>query len=239
MNLEDILHRIDQRLAALGMSATSASKAATGHGDAIRNMQRAARDKAGAGVSTRTLAALAPVLKTSVTWLMEGTGAEAVEPPTTRAPEVEIAPVPVPSSGSLPKDVPVWGTAMGSLVDGVEGVHLYSGEPVEYVRRPPGLMTVRDAYAFYVSGDSMHPMHPHGVLRFAHPHRPASPGDSVVVVTRHWDSDPGQGYIKILRRRTGEHLILEQLNPPATIHIPLKHVVSVHKVPELAELFGV
>ena len=239
MSLPDILSRIEKRLAEVGLSAAAASKAATGNTDAIRNIQRAAREKPEGGVSTRTLAALAPVLRTSVTWLLDGSGAEHAEAQPKPAAEIELAPLAVPDLTMMPKDVPVWGTAMGSLVDGVEGVHLYSGSPVEFVRRPPGLMTVRDAYAFYVSGDSMEPMHPHGALRFAHPHRPASPGDSVVVLTRNWDDDPGQGYIKILRRRTGEFLILEQLNPRATIQIPVRHVVSVHKVPELAELFGV
>ena len=116
---------------------------------------------------------------------------------------------------------------------------MFSGEPVDYVRRPPALMNARDAFAFYVSGDSMDPVHPHGALRFAQPYKPVNPGDTVVVLTRHWDDDPGQGYIKILRRRTGEFLILEQLNPHATIQIPIRHVVSVHKVPDLNDLFGV
>ncbi len=129
---------------------------------------------------------------------------------------------------------------MGSIIDqNFEGLHVFSGDPVDYARRPPSLARVRDAYAIYVSGDSMDPMHPHGALRVVHPHRPPAPGDSVVVYTKHWDSDPGQGYIKLLKRRQGEMLILQQLNPPSTLQVPMKFVVSVHKVLDTNDLLGV
>lgn len=134
----------------------------------------------------------------------------------------------------------MWGSAAGSLIeDRFEGFHVFTGQPVDYVRRPPALAGVRDAYAIYVTGDSMDPMHPQGALRLVHPHRPPVPGDSVVVMTRHWDTDPGQGYIKVLRRRQGDRLLLEQINPSARIEIPLKYVVSVHKVLDMNDLFGV
>lgn len=74
MELKDILRRIDERLKALGMSADAASKLAK-KPDAIRNMRRAAEENSGRqGVSTATLATLAPVLETTFAWLATGQG---------------------------------------------------------------------------------------------------------------------------------------------------------------------
>lgn len=55
----EVVKRIEARLARLGMSAAEASKLA-GKPDAIRNMQRAARDAPGRkGANTATISALA------------------------------------------------------------------------------------------------------------------------------------------------------------------------------------
>lgn len=70
--LADVVARIHQRLNALGLSAHAASMRA-GRPDAIRNMERGV-SKGRAGVSTKTLEALAPVLQTTVAWLSDGIG---------------------------------------------------------------------------------------------------------------------------------------------------------------------
>jgi hypothetical protein len=76
MDIEEILARIERRLRVLGLSANAASKLAN-KPDAIRNLQRAAKNPNGRqGVSTATLAALAPVLKTTLAWLISGEGVE-------------------------------------------------------------------------------------------------------------------------------------------------------------------
>lgn len=185
------------------------------------------------GLSLDHAIRIAPVLGVDPSEIIE-------EQLTTAAQEFVRAPLAVPSSGAMPKDLPVWGSAAGSLIsDGFEGFHIFSTTAVDYVRRPPALANVMDAYGIYVTGDSMFPMHPHGALRIIHPHRPPAIGDSVIVVTKHWENDPGQGYIKILKRRTAERVFLEQLNPSATIEIPTKYIVSMHKVLDLNDLFGV
>ncbi|WP_131116689.1 LexA family protein [Lichenihabitans psoromatis] len=81
MELSEILARIERRLEKLGLSAASASKAA-GKTDAIRNLQRAVEsgDKR-QGISTATLNALAPILKTSSIWLLAGAGPESIDNP--------------------------------------------------------------------------------------------------------------------------------------------------------------
>ncbi|WP_245257485.1 S24 family peptidase [Methylocapsa acidiphila] len=73
MDLEDVLARIESRLAALGLSAHAASIAAK-KPDAIRNLKRAVKNGERRGVTTETLTALAPVLKTTAAWLLEGVG---------------------------------------------------------------------------------------------------------------------------------------------------------------------
>jgi phage repressor protein C with HTH and peptisase S24 domain len=73
MDLEDVLTRIEGRLAVLGLSAHAASRAAK-KPDAIRNLKRAVKNGDRRGVTTETLTALAPVLKTTAAWLLEGVG---------------------------------------------------------------------------------------------------------------------------------------------------------------------
>lgn len=222
-----VAERVQQRLTDLGLSARDASLKAGGSEFLVSNiLQGKSRNP-----RSDTLDALAAVLRTTPEWLRGKEGASETE--------IRLADI-TPPNRDLVLDVPVRGTALGALLDGqFEGFDFFGSDPVDYVRRPPGLANVRDAYAFFVNGDSMDPAHPHGALRFANPHRPVSINDTVVVQTKKWESDPGQGYIKKLKRRTGAALILEQYNPPATIEIPVRYVVSVHKVPELAELYGV
>jgi len=73
MDLEDVLTRIESRLEAVGLSAHAASLAAK-KPDAIRNLKRAVKSGDRRGVTTETLTALAPVLKTTAAWLLEGVG---------------------------------------------------------------------------------------------------------------------------------------------------------------------
>ena len=73
MELEDVLFRIESRLKAVGLSAHAASLAAR-RPDAIRNLKRAVKNNDRRGITTETLIALAPVLKTTAAWLLEGVG---------------------------------------------------------------------------------------------------------------------------------------------------------------------
>ena len=73
MNLEEVLARIEERLAALDMNPTEASRLA-GKPDSIRNFRRAVASGKPGGMNTTTLAALAPVLRTTPEWLTNGGG---------------------------------------------------------------------------------------------------------------------------------------------------------------------
>ena len=72
--VEDVLARVEERLEAVGLSATAASKLAGLSEDAIRNMRRAVEKGDRKGVTTRTVSALAPVLRTTAGYLMSGEG---------------------------------------------------------------------------------------------------------------------------------------------------------------------
>ncbi len=67
-----VVKRIHHRLAETGQSARKASLAAGLSEDAIRNMERAAKERPEQGASINTLSKLAPVLGTSVGWLIDG-----------------------------------------------------------------------------------------------------------------------------------------------------------------------
>jgi SOS-response transcriptional repressor LexA len=80
--LQDVLERVERRLEAVGLKAAEASKKAGLSPDAIRNMRRAVESPdQRKGVSTRTITALAPVLQTTTSWLLEGIGQEEAEGP--------------------------------------------------------------------------------------------------------------------------------------------------------------
>lgn len=155
------------------------------------------------------------------------------------AQEISVAPgLTAPHPLDMRRDVPIMGTAMGSVFENVEGF-VFEGGPIDYARRPSALAHIKDLYAIYVANDSMYPMHQAGDLRFVNPRKPPVIGGSVIVQTRKHDDDPGQAYIKVLRKRTPVKIVLEQFNPPATIEIPVQYVVSVHHVYTMNELFGV
>jgi hypothetical protein len=79
--LADVLKRVEARLKVVGLSASAASSKAGLSKDAIRNMQRAAGAGDRKGVSTTTITALAPVLRTTVEYLLEGKGPEDIGRP--------------------------------------------------------------------------------------------------------------------------------------------------------------
>lgn len=131
-----------------------------------------------------------------------------------------------------PHLIPVLGNAAGAVVGA-----MVLGEPIDQVERPPALLHVPDAYAVFISGDSMRPLHSSGDLRFVHPHKPPRAGDSVIVQTR----EAGEGvcgWIKILDRQNGPWLICRQLNPEGEYKFNINSVLAWHRVLTTAELFN-
>jgi phage repressor protein C with HTH and peptisase S24 domain len=135
MELEDVLARVESRLAALGHSAHAASKAAK-KPDAIRNLRRAVKNGDRRGITTETLVALAPVLKTTAAWLLEGVGE--------------------PTSGNLVKVV-------GRIGAGAEILPEFEQIPAEDLFEITVPFSIPDdSIAFEVEGESMWPRYDSG-----------------------------------------------------------------------------
>jgi phage repressor protein C with HTH and peptisase S24 domain len=173
--LSQVLQRVEKRLKATGLSAAAASKAAGLSEDAIRNMKRAEAKEGRAGVSTRTLAALAQVLGTTSGWLMDGTGPEesAGEPMT-----------------------PLLGLVGANAASTV----MYStGDPTN--SSVPALSWAPEAVAVQVVGDSCGEIYPDGsILWFEQQDTPPSPdmiGEIVV-------ADTEDGHVLVKRLERGE-----------------------------------
>lgn len=236
MNLEAIYARIQSRLEAVGLSAAGASKRAGLSADGIRNIERAIRSGSHSGVSTTTLTALAPVLETTVAWLVDGDDAPAATP-LPKAGDVRPAEVVFQSSATPPKDVPVLGTAAGSGLG--NGAFQLTTDVIDYARRPAGLAGARDAYALYVEGESMAPRFEPGDIVFVHPHRKPQPGDYVIIQEADTNNGEPRAFIKRLVRMTGTTVRVMQFNPEATIDFVIRPGTVVHKVITDTELYGV
>jgi phage repressor protein C with HTH and peptisase S24 domain len=130
--------------------------------------------------------------------------------------------------------VPVRGTAAGALA----GSMAMSGDAIDWVRRPPGLGHVRDAYALYVIGSSMEDRYRAGDLIFVHPHRPVRPGDIVVVQTQTHDGADIVSWLKEYVLEDAREVVARQYNKLATIRFKKSTVTAIHRVLSTGELFG-
>lgn len=236
-----LLERIESRLAALGMSEAEACQAAGIGRDTIRDLRRGRRQT----LTGQTLKKLAPVLRTTESWLLsEDAGISPAETPLSARSEARLAPirgeahpapVALPHRQEMPKDVPVYGTAAGSLA----GAFQFEGGVIDYVRRPPALIGASGVYALYVTGDSMSPEHRSGDLRFVHPGRPPRSGDTVIIQAKYREDGPVEAFIKHFIRRNSEKIYTRQINPPAELEFETRFVVHLHRVLTMNELFGV
>src|SRR5690606_35560631 len=110
-----------------------------------------------------------------------------------------------PGGGAVIRDLPVLGTAVG----GDDVISDLNGAPNEYIARPPVLAAVDNAFALYVTGDSMEPRYFAGEVIYVNPNRPVTPGSFVVVELK-----DHRGFVKRLLRRTEKAVLVEQYNPP-------------------------
>jgi phage repressor protein C with HTH and peptisase S24 domain len=112
-----------------------------------------------------------------------------------------------PSRAADRADLPVYASAEGG-----GGAIIITNEPIDYIRRPEPLLSVRDGYACYVIGDSMSPAYEQGDLLLVHPVRPARPGEDCVFVRPQGDGTQ-QALIKRLLRISAEKWRVRQFNP--------------------------
>lgn len=149
----------------------------------------------------------------------------------------QYAPVSVPPRHAMPRDVPVYGVAAGS--DAHESFNLEWGAAVDYVARPPGIAQTRDVFALFVTEDSMEPRYFRNELVYVNPHRPARPGDFVIIALHARDGDPPLCYLKRLLRRNATEIEVEQYNPPRRLTYPIPQVQRILRVIPWDEVLGV
>lgn len=241
-----LIDRINQRLKETGKSVQGTSVEATGAKETLRKIL----DGTTRNPRIDTITKIASALGTTTEWLMGGTPAGAngsteqkaedhvpadalvVPPQIASAAEAP----PLPQRHSMPLDIPVMGTAAGSLL---RGAFQFEGGVVDYVRRPPALVGARDVYALFVEGSSMEPQYFPGDLIYVNPNRPPRLGDIVVVQCKNGPYAPDEASLGIFRRRTAETLVIAKRNPDSEVIFKHEHVRAVHRVLTMNELFGV
>jgi phage repressor protein C with HTH and peptisase S24 domain len=97
--------------------------------------------------------------------------------------------------------------------------------PIGYTPRPANLAGVRDAYAIYMTGDSMEPRYMAGWLLHVNPFKPPTRGRDVVLYKTNQVV-----LIKQFVGWAGDALVLRQLNPDETLRIPRAEVAGCHLV---------
>lgn len=234
MSDETILQqRIKQKLDEKGLSAWKASMLATGGPDAVRQIL------AGHEPRADRLAKLAELFEVTTDWLI---GKDETTPQKTRD-------VGIPFKGlETPRNVPVYGTALGSDTHPdpeqpeipIEMHEVEMGEAVDWLRRPPNIMGRNDIYGLYVAGTSMSPRYEPGDPVYVDPKRPPRIGDDVIVQLVHDNGDGGQtivcALIKRLVRQSATFIELEQFEPRQTFRVTRQQVAAVHRVMPWAEL---
>lgn len=192
-------------------------------------------------VKTSNLKQLPKILGVSTEWLYEGRGE--MKPPrnVTRSGESESDSIDSRKDDSVKstdlsgfadaynrgaRDLPIMGQAAAGDGSGLNN----DGQPVGWTLRPPELIGVPNAYAFYIHDDCLEPVRWQGQVSCVHPAMPPQPND-IVVVQIGPDPDGKEGYREIVKayvRTTASKLVLRQYNPPEDIEIDRRLVKAVH-----------
>ncbi len=116
------------------------------------------------------------------------------------------------------RDLPVLGRAQG----GKDGNIVMEDNAMDWTFRPADLQGVKDAFAVYVTGDSMVPKYKNQDLAYVHPTKAPRKGRFVLVET----SDH-TGFIKQFIKWDGQELVLKQFNPAREIRLAREKVLRV------------
>jgi phage repressor protein C with HTH and peptisase S24 domain len=162
--------------------------------------------------------------------LSEGSGD--IEGPSNVRPSLSDA----PDFRFLAKDIPV----LGHAECGSDGVFtLNTGEPIDVVRRPPGLLNRKGIYCIYAEGSSMEPVYEAGDLIYVDSHRPPRAGRDVVIqLVAKGPAGEERYFLKRLVRRSGNKWRVKQFNPEKEFVLDDKDVRAVHLVLKNQELMG-
>lgn len=233
--MDQMIDRIDERLAAVGLTDRAASIQATGKADTIRDIRRK-----GTKPKQEALAGLAEVLETTTEYLLHGreTGHVVGDRRTGYEPQ----PDPVPFSKTPARSLPVFGTVLGSEVSfddtAIETHMIELTEEIDWVRRPPILESRRDVYAVYISGHSMEPRFEPGDPVIVDPKRAPKPGDDVIVQLTTDGETVATALIKRLVRQSSNYVELRQYNPPKVFRVDRERVKWLHRVLSMGDVIG-
>ncbi len=122
------------------------------------------------------------------------------------------------SSFSEDRCLPVRGRAQG----GNDGNVSIEEHPIDWTFRPADLQGVNDAFAVFVSGDSMKPKYKNGDLVYVHPTRSIVKNRYVLVETTEH-----KGFIKQFVNWQEDSLVVHQFNPEKEIVIAKEDVLRV------------
>lgn len=178
--------------------------------------------------------AWAPLLGVTWQWLMEGEG------PMPSLPQPGASePAQMPRFDLMPRNVPVYGSA--ACASGEEGEFEFNtGDVIDFVKRPPRLEGVKEAYALYLTGTSMVPWRKEGALVYVHPGLPPQiEGHVVLQLKPGREGEAPHAMVKQLLKVTAKDILLHQYNPARDRPFPRARVVSVHRVLEWDELLGI
>jgi len=138
----------------------------------------------------------------------------------------------------LPRDVPVYGTAMGTYRDAenepeIEQAYIDPSETIDWFHRLPRYADRQGIYGLYVTGTSMEPRLDDGDPLFVDPKRAPQIGDDVVVYLMRPlgdDREPEAVLIKRLVKRSPSFIELQQYNPPLSFRLEMRRIRAVHRV---------
>lgn len=228
-----MIERIEERLAALNLSPRAASLRVSRNPDLFRSVLRFGDE---ANPTKDTLDKIANALGVTPEWLLTGQTANPSPGAVLGGNELRRVDQPLVMPASLPKDVPVLGTAAGSELG--KGSFQLSTDVVDFLRRPFGLLDARDIYALYVEGDSMSPKFEPGDPIFINPHRKPQPRDYVVIQEPDSNNGEMRAFVKRLVQITPKLVRTEQFNPPANIDFIVRPGLVIHRVTPETELYG-
>ena len=172
---------IDSRLKELGKSKTDAGKALGIPPPRIFEIINGTRE-----VKTTEIINLSNFLQWPVSLFLEKyTGSQ-------------ISPALNPTTVSLPKDIPLLGSAAGAM--GSTGSFIISDNHVEFLDRTVGTASLVDIYALRVTGESMAPQFNPDDLLIVSPHRPFHAGDTVIIQESNSNNGEPQAFVKTFLR---------------------------------------
>lgn len=219
MEENPLFTRIKSRLDALNLSSNAASEMAGLDRTFIKQIEYGKKK----GMRSDSASRLARVLQCDVGWLMTGEGNPA---PTLADSSNHDAPNAMMPHSSVdfvvgPRDLPIRGNARG----GSDAFFLDNGDIQGMAHRPGALVGVKNAFACYMTGDSMEPRYEAGDLLYVNPIKPIRPRDYVLI-----ELDDHQAYVKRLVRRTTEKVIVEQFNPKKELHYDTSRIIHIYRV---------